>query len=147
MKLGHDTMVYDVHQSVKRNGAHPAVVDTATAVHIARMRLAEIRKSRGLSQRDLADMIGRDHSTVQRAEIGHHTAKLITYQMIGEALGVDLADLFSEAQTERERDFLIALRQIPEDRQSEVLALLRLVRGNSETSEVAAGPAAQGSTP
>lgn len=62
------------------------------------MRLTTIRNERGLSLRDLAEMIGKDASTVQRAEKMAASAKLETYQACADALGVPLYELFIESE-------------------------------------------------
>lgn len=58
------------------------------------MRLAEIRKARGLTQEHLAEMIGKHASTIQRAEVMHPSAKLETYLACADALKISVADLF-----------------------------------------------------
>jgi transcriptional regulator with XRE-family HTH domain len=56
--------------------------------------IARFRKMRGLTQRDVADMLGVDPATIHRAEAMHSSAKLATYLKYASALGVSLADLF-----------------------------------------------------
>lgn len=80
--------------------------------------LATIRKERGLTLRDLASMIGKDPATVQRAEVGHSSAKLETYIDCAEALGLTLADIFVEPdRLAAERALVKAYRSLPKDRQ------------------------------
>lgn len=92
------------------------------------MNLTKIREARGLSQRALADMIGMDAATVNRAEKMHHTAKLATYILCAEALGVTLSDIFGDDRTAIEQELLRAFRRVPAERHDELLALVRLVR-------------------
>lgn len=92
------------------------------------MNLTRIREARGLSQRALADMIGMDAATVNRAEKMHHSAKLATYIMCAEALGVTLADIFGDDRSAIEAELVKAFRQVPPERHDELLAMLRLVR-------------------
>lgn len=92
------------------------------------MNLARIRRDRGLSQAALGEMIGMDAATVNRAEKMHPSAKLATYQLCADALGVTLADIFAEDRTALETALLKAFRQVPESRHDELLAMIRLVR-------------------
>lgn len=64
------------------------------------MRLAQIRQSRELSQEALAAMIGKDKSTISRAEKMSKTAKLETYILCAKVLGVTLADIFVASEAE-----------------------------------------------
>ena len=92
------------------------------------MNLTKIRKARGLTQRALAEMIGMDAATVNRAEKTDGTAKLATYILCAEALGVTLADIFADDRSALEAELVQAFRQIPPDRHGELLAMLRMVR-------------------
>ena len=67
---------------------------------LLRMRLAEIRRARGLNQDDLAEMIGVHKSTISRAESMDHTVKLDTYRACADALNVDLTELFVRSEAE-----------------------------------------------
>ena len=93
------------------------------------MNLAKLRQARGWSQRDLADVIGVNQSTIQRAEACDKTAKLATYKACAEALGVSLSDIFSDERSPVENALLSQFRTIPADQQDKVLAILDLVRG------------------
>lgn len=97
--------------------------------HYVGMNLARIRSARGLSQRDLADMLGVNQSTIQRAEKMHPSAKLDTYQRCAELLECELSDIFSDERAPVELALLSAFRKIPEAKQAEVLAILDMVRG------------------
>lgn len=99
----------------------------------ARMNLARIRQERGLSQRALADMIGMDPATVNRAEKMAATAKLSTYVACAKALGVTLSDIFGEYRSPREAALLEAFRRIPEERHDELLGLIRLAASHGQT--------------
>ena len=56
--------------------------------------LRQIRKSRGLSQRDLAKLAGVTQSTIALLEVGgHHKPRLETLEKLAGALGVEVADL------------------------------------------------------
>lgn len=95
------------------------------------MRLAAIRQAKGLSQRDLADMVGTSQPTIQRAEIGHPSAKLSTYIECAAALGVTLADIFDDDRSDLERRIVEAFRALPADAQSRALGIFDLVGGQS----------------
>lgn len=95
------------------------------------MNLANLRRSKGLSQRDLAEMIGVNQSTVQRAEKMHPSAKLETYQLAADALECDLSDIFTNSRAATEVALLRKFRDIPAARQDKVFAILDLVRSGS----------------
>lgn len=92
------------------------------------MNLAQIRKLRGLSQRQLAELIGVDASTIQRAETGHPSAKLETYRKCTEVLGVSLSDVFTDDRSSVEAEILAAFRRVPPEKHAQVLALLQLAQ-------------------
>ena len=92
------------------------------------MRLAQIRQQRGLSQRDLAEMVGLNASTVHRAEVMHPTAKLSTLVACAAALNVSLADLFDDERDQIEAELLRMFRAVPPDRRDDLWRLLRLVQ-------------------
>ena len=120
--------------SQKRSGGPSADAPCAFApiltwAHYVGMNLARIRTAKGLSQRDLADMVDVNQSTIQRAEKMHPSARLETYQRCAEVLGCDLSDIFSDDRAPVEQALLTAFRQVPEDRQQQVLAILDMVRG------------------
>ena len=68
-------------------------------------------------------------STIQRAEIMHHTAKLETYSKCAAALGVTLADLFCDDRTAAETAIIAAIRGLPDDRRDILLGMLKVVEG------------------
>ena len=77
-----------------------------------------IKNSRFGSQRAIADFIGVDQATVQRACTEHKSAKLETYKLCATALGVTLADIFAQTDRLRAEEALIrAYRALTEDRQ------------------------------
>ena len=90
------------------------------------IHLANIRKLRRLSQRDLAAMIDMDPATVQRAEVGHKSAKLETYIACAEALGITLSDIFSETLEPEERELIKVFRSVPHGKRETFRSLLDL---------------------
>lgn len=92
-------------------------------MHDLGMRLREIRQSKKLNQRQLADLVGVDQATIQRAEKMHKSARLETYALCAQALGVSLADLFVEERTAKENALIEMFRQSDERVQRWLLAL------------------------
>lgn len=90
------------------------------------MRLRTLRKARKLNQTDLAEMIGTNQSTVQRAEAMAGSAKLSTYIKLAKVLNVTLAELFMDDRTAIEADLVAAFRNVPPDRRAEWVQVLRL---------------------
>lgn len=92
------------------------------------MNLARIRQARGLTQTDLAEMVGLNQATIQRAESMHKSAKLATYRMCAKALGVSLSDLFSEDRAAAHDLLLAAFDALPAARQQAWLAMADLAQ-------------------
>jgi transcriptional regulator with XRE-family HTH domain len=61
-----------------------------------RARLAELRKEAGLTQRQLAEKLGREHSFVWRVEKGERRLDLVEFYWVCRELGVDAAETYSE---------------------------------------------------
>lgn len=64
------------------------------------MMLATIRKAQGLSQRELAERVGVDQSTVHRAEHMARSATMATYRDCAQALNVPVQALFADSPEE-----------------------------------------------
>lgn len=58
-------------------------------------RLAEVRKSRGLTQEELAEMLDISAVSVTYLETGRRWPRLLTLHRIAKALKVSVADLFA----------------------------------------------------
>lgn len=58
------------------------------------MEIHELREKRGLSQRELAELLGTTQSAVARLEAGNVSPSLPTLDKIAEALGVELVVSF-----------------------------------------------------
>jgi transcriptional regulator with XRE-family HTH domain len=101
--------------------AHPQSRDNG------RMNISTIRRLRGLTQVDLADMTGLTQPTISRAENGEDGTTLGTFKQIAAALGVGLADLFADDRTKVESELLGAFRRLPIDRQKGWLDMARSV--------------------
>lgn len=59
------------------------------------MRLKELRKSRGLTQEKLAELIGRDTKHISKLEIAGSYPSIETLERIANALSVELKDIFN----------------------------------------------------
>lgn len=100
------------------------------------MKLTEIRKSRGITQAQLAEMVGVDQSTIQRAEKMHASAKLETYVLCAGALGVTLDQIFNDERTTEEALVLRGFREMPAALQKSVLALAASVLEEVDPNEL-----------
>ena len=81
------------------------------------MRAAQLRKAKGLTQDDLASMIGVEQPTISRFERGEDGITLRLIKDIAGALNVSVADLFAEDRSEQEQRLLSAFRSLPAERQ------------------------------
>jgi transcriptional regulator with XRE-family HTH domain len=118
--------LHNMQLSVKPKIAHHAIEICNPLAHHANMHLKQIRKARGLTQGDLADMLGVDTSTIQRAEVMHPSAKLATYINAAQALNVTLPDLFVPYRTDVETAVIEILRRLSAADQARALAMLEL---------------------
>lgn len=80
-------------------------------------RIAQIRRSRGLSQADLAHMVKVEQPTISRIERGSTGVTLKVLVEIASALKVEVSDLFSD-RSELEQTLLEAFRGLSPDRQA-----------------------------
>ncbi|WP_288995762.1 helix-turn-helix transcriptional regulator [uncultured Gemmobacter sp.] len=101
------------------------------------MNIAPLRRLRGLTQIDLAEMVKLTQPTISRAERGDDGTTLGTYKQIADALGVGLAELFSDDRTKAEAELLDAFRSLSRERQQGWLDMARSVvadrpKSNSE---------------
>jgi transcriptional regulator with XRE-family HTH domain len=81
------------------------------------MRVAQIRKAKGLSQSELASMIGVEQPTISRIEKGSDGVTLRLLNQVAEALGVETASLFIDSRVEGEEVILRAFRSMTAERQ------------------------------
>jgi len=96
-------------------------------------RLAQIRRDRGLTQEQLAELAGVDPQTIQRAENGRTALSLVRLRGIAKVMGVGLADLFTaeleavpaEPWGDNELQAMAAYRAIPADRKPWALKVLK----------------------
>jgi|GEM_PF-2489436 len=88
-----------------------------TRMYYAAMRAAQIRKAKGLTQADLAHLVGVEQGTISKFENGNDGITLGVVREIAKAMGVQVADLFAEDRTDREQLLIEAFRQMPDQRQ------------------------------
>jgi transcriptional regulator with XRE-family HTH domain len=70
---------------------------------MAKNRLTQLRKSRGLTQRALAELAGTSQQQVQRIEAGVHGVRLELATKIASALGGELSEIFPSLGTVERR--------------------------------------------
>lgn len=66
-----------------------------TTKQLLAIRLKELRKSRGLTQEKLAELIGRDTKHISKLEIAGSYPSIETLERIAKALNVELKDIFN----------------------------------------------------
>jgi len=120
--------MHHMHLTVNSKSAPHAFANEHGDMHYAGMKLATIRSDKGLSQRDLAEMIGVNQSTIQRAEAGHPSAKLSTFKSCAEKLDVTLSEIFADDRARAEIALVRAFRGMPEHLQDRALAILEVIQ-------------------
>ncbi len=89
------------------------------------MRAAAIRKAKGLTQAELAEMVGTEQPTISRFEKGSDAVTLRLIRQVADALDVTVADLFNEDRTQAEQTLIEAFRSLSAERQQGWLDLAR----------------------
>jgi len=108
---------------------------TRCVLYDAAMRAAQIRRSKGLTQAELAQMIGVEQPTISRLEKGSDAVTLRLLREVAVALGVGLADLFIEDRSAQEEALLQVYRSLSPERQKGWLELAQaLVKGQETPS-------------
>ena len=92
--------------------------------------IAHYRKLRGLSQSELAELVGVRQPHISRIEGGDEGPPLKLFRDIADALEVSLADLFAEDLSRAEIDLLQGFRSLP----------AHLQKGWIEMAKAAASP-------
>lgn len=101
---------------------------------IADMNISTIRKRRGLTQVDLAELTKLTQPTISRAERGDDSSTLATLKSIAAALDVELSDLFREDRTTLEDELVAVFRQLPPERQRGWLDMARVALSSQSGS-------------
>lgn len=99
-------------------------------MYIPAMRLNRIRKQRGISQVDLAEMIGVSQATISKMESMEEGCTIGKYAEYAAALGVTLSDLFADERSAAENALLTAFRQMPPDRQAGWIDMAKLAKSD-----------------
>lgn len=97
------------------------------------------RLMRGLTQVQLAEMVGKKQPHISRIERGDEGPPLSLFREIAEALSVPLADLFADERSAAERDLLDAFASLPPARQQGWLEMARLAKAEAQAASEA-GP-------
>lgn len=63
-------------------------------------RIHALRLTRGLSQEELADLVGVDQSTISHWESGHHSPDVLQIMRLLEVLGANTSDILPGPRTE-----------------------------------------------
>lgn len=126
----HDMNIHDKH-FYACGGFAGATLEAHT---MRAMNIAKLRKAKGLTQNDLADMTGIGQSTISRAEKGDDGATLGNFKAIAEALGVHLKDLFADDRSPVEQSLVNAFRDLPPDRQKGWEEALGIAEGLPKSS-------------
>ena len=71
------------------------------------LKIKQIRKSRGLSQIELAEKIGLSFQQIQKYEKGATRISVMRLQQISDSLGVSIAAFFEEEKTPKVSDFTL----------------------------------------
>ena len=85
--------------------------------HNKGMNISSLRRQRGWSQIDLAEITGLSQPKISRAENGDESSTMATFKTIAAALGVELHELFINPRTLAEEEILKTFRALPEARQ------------------------------
>jgi len=102
--------------------------------------LSHFRELRGLSQRELADMLGVSQPTIQRAEAEAPSAKLGTYKKCATILGITLADIFCD-RSALEGQIVDLFRNIPDHKHPRLIDLLEIAQDPPSESAAEANQA------
>jgi len=108
--------MHHMNRPVKRFYASSVLALERRLLHNACMNIAAIRRSRKLSQADLADVAGITQPQLSRAEKGTDGTTLRTLRAIAAALDVPLAALI-ETRSAAEAQMIAAFQALPPERQ------------------------------
>ena len=95
-----------------------------------------LRRQRGLTQMQLAEMAGLQQSHISKIENQNDGTTIRVFQQIATALGLRLSDLFEDERAPQEMALIEAFRALPPERQRGWLDMARLVHAeNSPRAE------------
>lgn len=101
--------------------------DAEKCDYVGMTNIANIRKMRGLSQADLAEIVGVRQPHISRIENGDDGIPLRLLKEIAAALQVELVDLFGDERLVTERLLLDAYRHLPGEMKEAWGAMARAV--------------------
>lgn len=111
------------HMPVKHDYAPVAVFARTGARHIQPVKnLARIRRDRGLSQQQLADMAGVHQATISKLESGNLNPTLESIIAVAKALSVEPQELFDLPELQARA--LSAISRIPASQREAALVVL-----------------------
>lgn len=74
-----------------------------------KLRIAELREARGLSQAKLGEMVGLSDASISRIETGDQVKTSARFERIAQALGVSVVELFVTDEADVKRAELMRL--------------------------------------
>lgn len=97
-------------------------------MYLLRMNnVKKMRRAKGLTQAQLAELAGVEQATVSRLERNDVRITMRQIHMIADALGASLSELFANDRSEAESVLVEAFRSLPPDRQQGWLDLARTI--------------------
>jgi len=95
-------------------------------------RIKELRKTKGLSQEKIAEIVGVDPKHISRIEVGKSYPSLDTLEKIAKALGMELKDFFEFAHNLKSPDNIIKdinrlIKGISEEKLRLILKIVRAI--------------------
>jgi transcriptional regulator with XRE-family HTH domain len=92
------------------------------------MKINQIRKARGISQAEIAEMVGVTQATISKLENLDPGCTIGKYVEYAAALGVPLYELFADDRSLGESALISAFRRLPAERQAGWLDMARLAK-------------------
>lgn len=92
----HNPLCFTPESMVPNNGPHAEQMDLKGVG----ARIHSLRQSKGLSQEELADLVGVDQSTISHWESGHHSPDVMQIMRLLEVLGASTTDIIPSPRTE-----------------------------------------------
>lgn len=99
------------------------------------MRLRELRKQKGLTQNQLAELIDVEQGEISKLETTDRKPNMATVERIADALDVEIGDLFSD-RTDEEQFLVEAFRSLSPGRRKGWIDMARAAKAE-EASEKA----------
>lgn len=97
-------------------------------------KIKEIRKQKGLTQKQLGDLCGIADANIRKYENGKQNPKIETLQKIAAALGCSLVALTGIEEYKKTEEYKIGMRSV--DAHDGVLALLKNIYGDVQEKDI-----------